>query len=76
PDWGKQKNQFAWTSSSKAISNGRAILQKHQDGRIMDSSDRMMSERKNFQSPHRISVMDQYHLPAGSEVSGQPRYTG
>lgn len=20
--------------------------------------------------------MDQYHLPAGSEVSGQPRYTG
>lgn len=30
----------------------------------------------SFQSPHRISVMDQWHLPGGSEVSGYPWYTG
>jgi len=30
----------------------------------------------SFQSPHRISVMDQWHLPQGSEVSGHPWYTG
>lgn len=30
----------------------------------------------SFQSSHRISVMDQWHLPGGSEVSEHPCYTG